>query len=189
MVLLPMAFKTSSRTEYLGENWMSYDKYSQSCENHPFLLDFFAVFHIWQLLEPKVQGKGWWPPNSNSDASIDQPHLCKFNPLFSADPNSGCEKKKIGSQPSSCSLPKVIYSIFKVSCSLYPVYTIPSQFSYHSSVKFDVLMLNCGGVQIFFFWPGAGLTNRPPVRDSNPGAPLVTCQARHFCVIYVRTIE
>ena len=36
---------------------MSYNKFSQSRENHPFLLDFFAVFHIWQLLEPKVGTK------------------------------------------------------------------------------------------------------------------------------------
>ena len=25
---------------------------------------------------------------------------------------------------------------------------------------------------IFFSWPAAGLTNRPPVRDSDPGPPL-----------------
>ena len=26
--------------------------------------------------------------------------------------------------------------------------------------------------QFFFSWPAAGLTNRPPVRDSDPGPPL-----------------
>jgi hypothetical protein len=30
----------------------------------------------------------------------------------------------------------------------------------------------CGQVQFFFWQPTAGLTNRPGVRDSNPGAPL-----------------
>ena len=36
----------------------------------------------------------------------------------------------------------------------------------------------CREVQFFFSWPGVGLTNRPPVRDSDPGPPLlstVTC--------------
>jgi len=29
------------------------------------------------------------------------------------------------------------------------------------------------GFHFFFSLPAAGLTNRPPVRDSDPGAPLV----------------
>src|SRR5436853_5464308 len=35
----------------------------------------------------------------------------------------------------------------------------------------------CREVQFFFSWPGVGLTNRPPVRDSDPGPPL------HYLVI------
>ena len=42
------------------------------------------------------------------------------------------------------------------------------------------------GVQIFFWWPSAGLTNHPTVRDSNPATPLPAPNTFHIVsILYI----